>query len=69
MPQRALCDAGKDATLLTSYTWHCNRHTFAGRLVMAGTDLLSVQRLGGWRTLSMVLLCAHLAAGSPPGSC
>ena len=39
----------------------CNRHTFASRHVMAGVDLLSVQRLGGWRTLSMVQRYAHLA--------
>ena len=50
-----------DASLLEGYTWHCNRHTFASRLVMAGVDLLSVQRLGGWRTLSMVQRYAHLA--------
>jgi site-specific recombinase XerD len=59
--QAALRDAGKDASLLEGYTWHCNRHTFASRLVMAGVDLLSVQRLGGWRTLSMVQRYAHLA--------
>jgi len=28
---------------------------------MAGVDLLSVQKLGGWRTLSMVQRYAHLA--------
>jgi site-specific recombinase XerD len=59
--QAKLREAGKDATLLTGYTWHCNRHTFASRLVMSGADLLSVQRLGGWRTLSMVQRYAHLA--------
>jgi site-specific recombinase XerD len=59
--QTALRDAGKDASLLEGYTWHCNRHTFASRLVMAGVDLLSVQKLGGWRTLSMVQRYAHLA--------
>ena len=59
--QAALRGAGKDASLLEGYTWHCNRHTFASRLVMAGVDLLSVQKLGGWRTLSMVQRYAHLA--------
>jgi hypothetical protein len=34
--QAALRQAGKDATRLDGYTWHCNRHTFASRLVMAG---------------------------------
>jgi site-specific recombinase XerD len=47
--------------LLEGYTWYCNRHTFASRLVMAGVDLLSVQKLGGWRPLSMVQRYAHLA--------
>jgi site-specific recombinase XerC len=59
--QAALRDAGKDASLLEGYTWHSNRHTFASRLVMAGVDLLTVQKLGGWRTLSMVQRYAHLA--------
>jgi site-specific recombinase XerD len=59
--QEALRKVGADASVLDGYTWHCNRHTFASRLVMAGVDLLSVQRLGGWRTLSMVQRYAHLA--------
>lgn len=32
----ALVTAGKDVARLEGYTWHCNRHTFASRLVMAG---------------------------------
>jgi site-specific recombinase XerD len=59
--QAKLRESGKDATLLTGYTWHCNRHTFASALVMSRADLLSVQKLGGWRTLSMVQRYAHLA--------
>jgi Phage integrase family len=59
--QAALRDAGKDASLLEGYTWHCNRHTFASRLVMAGVDMLTVQKPGGWRTLSMVQRYEHLA--------
>src|SRR5262245_36487980 len=59
--QAKLRGAGKDGSLLTGYTWHCNRHTFASRLVMAGADPLTVQKLGGWRTLSMVQRYAHLA--------
>ena len=61
--RRALSEQGKDATQLHGYTWHANRHTFASRLVMAGVDLLTVQKLGGWRTLSMVQRYAHLAPG------
>jgi len=59
--QAALRDAGKDGTRLDGYAWHGNRHTFASRLVMAGVDLRTVQELGGWRTLSMVMRYAHLA--------
>jgi len=59
--RQALKKIEKDATRLEGYTWHGNRHTFASRLVMAGVDLLSVQKLGGWRTLSMVQRYAHLA--------
>jgi site-specific recombinase XerD len=59
--QAALRQAGKDTSRLDGYTWHCNRHTFASRLVMAGVDLRSVQALGGWRTLAMVQRYSHLA--------
>jgi site-specific recombinase XerD len=57
----ALVNAGQDVTRLEGYTWHCNRHTFASRLVMASVDLYTVQRLGGWRTFKMVQRYAHLA--------
>lgn len=57
----ALRGAKKDASRLDGYTWHCNRHTFASRLVMAGVDVRSVQTLGGWRTLAMVQRYSHLA--------
>ena len=30
------------------------RHTFATRIVEAGVDLYTVQKLGGWRSISMV---------------
>ena len=57
----ALRQAGRDAGRLDGYTWHCNRHTFASRLIMANVDLRSVQALGGWRTLAMVQRYSHLA--------
>jgi len=59
--RKALLAAGRDASRLEGYTWHCNRHTFAARLVMAGVDLRTIQALGGWRTLAMVQRYSHLA--------
>ncbi len=59
--RKALMAAGQDSSRLDGYTWHCNRHTFASRLVMAGVDLRTVQVLGGWRTLAMVQRYSHLA--------
>jgi site-specific recombinase XerD len=59
--RKALLAVGRDASRLDGYTWHCNRHTFASRLVMAGVDLRSIQALGGWRTLAMVQRYSHLA--------
>jgi integrase len=46
---------------IVGYTWHCNRHTFASRLVMAGVDLRTVAELLGHRTLQMVMRYSHLA--------
>jgi|ERR1035437_2312943 integrase len=43
-----------------NYTWHCNRHTFANRLVMAGVDLHTVGELLGHRTAQMTKRYAHL---------
>jgi site-specific recombinase XerD len=46
---------------LQNFTWHCLRHTFASRLVMAGVDLRTVQQLMGHKTLQMTVRYAHLA--------
>jgi integrase len=46
---------------LTDYTWHCNRHTFASRLVMAGVDIRTVAQLMGHSTIQMTMRYAHLA--------
>lgn len=46
---------------LSDVTPHVLRHSFASRLVMSGTDLRTLQTLGGWRTLAMVERYAHLS--------
>lgn len=46
---------------LDDYTWHCNRHSFASRLVMAGVDLRTVAQLMGHKTIQMTVRYAHLA--------
>jgi hypothetical protein len=43
-----------------NYMWHCNRHTFASRLVMAVVDLRTVGELLGCRTAQMTQRYAHL---------
>ena len=54
--ERAVQQAGVE-----SFTWHCLRHTFASRLVMAGVDLRTVQQLLGHKTIQMTVRYAHLA--------
>ena len=44
--------------------FHDLRHTFATRLIQDGVDLYTVQRLGRWRSLSMVMRYAHHSAES-----
>jgi site-specific recombinase XerD len=46
---------------ITEFTWHCLRHTFASRLIMAGVDLRTAQELMGHKTIQMTVRYAHLA--------
>jgi Phage integrase family len=46
---------------LQSFTWHCLRHTFASRLVMAGVDIRTVQELLGHKIIGMTVRYSHLA--------
>ena len=44
---------------IEKFRFHDLRHTFATRLVQAGVDLYAVQKLGRWKTVSMVMRYAH----------
>jgi site-specific recombinase XerD len=46
---------------VSGFTWHCIRHTFASRLVMAGVDIRTVQELLGHKTIAMTIRYSHLA--------
>lgn len=41
------------------FRFHDLRHTFATRLVQAGIDLYTLQKLGRWKNISMVMRYAH----------
>jgi len=56
---RAFYSATKKAGL-QNLRWHdATRHTFATRLVQGGVDIYTVQKLGRWKTISMVQRYAH----------
>ena len=49
------------------FRWHDLRHTFATNHAHAGTPLLVLKSLGGWKTLSMVGRYANVAAEGSKG--
>ena len=46
---------------VADFTWHCLRHTFASRLVMAAVGLQKVQELIGHKTIPTTCQHAHLS--------
>ncbi len=46
---------------LVGFRWHDLRHTWASWHVQSGTRLEELQKLGGWKSLSMVTRYAHFA--------
>jgi len=50
-----------EAKLTGGYTWHCNRHTFASRLVMAGVDMRTLGELMGHSSMEMTRRYTHLS--------
>jgi integrase len=59
-PKKGFASAVKAAGI-KPITWHGLRHTWASWQVMAGTPLKAVQELGGWASLDIVMVYAHLA--------
>jgi integrase len=56
---RAFYSATKKAKI-ENLRWHdSTRHTFATRLVQNGVDIYTVQKLGRWKNISMVMRYAH----------
>ncbi len=58
---RKSLDRASARAKLQGVTPHVLRHTFASRLVMNGVDLRTVQELGGWKNVAMVMRYSHLA--------
>ena len=51
----------RDYDIVLKMRCHDWRHDFASRMVMAGVDLITLQRIGGWKSLDMVKRYATLS--------
>ncbi len=51
--------AARQKANVETFRFHDLRHTWATRLVQNGVDLYTVQKLGRWRTIAMVMRYAH----------
>jgi integrase len=60
--RRPFSKAAKAAGLPAGFRFHDLRHSWASAHAVAGTPLLTLQRLGGWKTLAMLNRYAHLSA-------
>ena len=54
---------------IEDFSWHCLRHTFCSRLVMAGVPLKTAQDLMGHKTIQMTARYAHPRARSSEERC
>jgi integrase len=52
--KRALAKLQKEYGIMLKMSVHDWRHDWASRMVMAGVDLITVQKIGGWKSLEMV---------------
>ena len=47
---------------IENFRWHDLRHTWASWHVMSGTPMEVLMKLGGWKSLDMVMRYAHLSS-------
>ena len=52
---------------IKDFCFHSLRHTWASQMAMAGVPLEVIQKLGGWKSFSMVLRYAHLSPSYQKG--